>query len=314
MKNVVKQMLMSKMKKLSVGEQLLLKILVKMDPGKNGNTDYNVADIDDVAIKLGEEDANSDFNKEVKNRKMYDGKQDEVDVSKTEFKNKDGSVKADSYEPIDVKGKREMGRWIHDPGLEVAQILEPRKGKDRVSKEGESVSSSIRVAPYLDALSSIDESLEGHKSKSINLVKIRFSKDGSLFYRSLGTEVNNNKSGDFKKRDDGNCDTPHENDRTVNAKGFGVNLVMKDNHLVTGQNPEVVKYEESPEGSDFGSPDKGGVRGTVKDTSDIMKSFEVDQKIRWKSKAPCNVFIDEIDEVERQRGAGLGWGNEWIFG
>lgn len=197
----------------------------------------------------------------------------DVDASKTEFKNGDVSVKApeknkdptaDSYEPIDVEGQRETGIWVHHPGPEVAQVWEPRKGKNRVSKEGEFLSSSIRVEPYPNDSSSTDESVEGSKPKSRNPVKRGFHKVGSLFSRSPKTEDDKDKSRSLKKRDDEDCDTPHENVRSVNAKGIAVNLVMEDNHLATGQNPKVVEFEESPEGSDLGSPDKRGVRGTVK--------------------------------------------------
>ncbi|GJW74347.1 hypothetical protein Tco_0133717 [Tanacetum coccineum] len=40
---------------------------------------------------------------------------------------------------------------------------------------------------------------------------------------------------------------------------------------------------------------------------DMLKLFEVDQKIHWKSKAPCVVFIDELDTVGKQKGTGLGY-------
>lgn len=204
--------------------------------------------------------------------KLFEQPRD-VDASKTEFKNGDVSVKApeknkdptaDSYEPIDVEGQIETGIWVHHPGPEVAQVWEPRKGKNRVSKVGESVSSSIRVEPYPNDSSSTDESLEGNKPKSRNPVKRGFHKVGSLFSRSPKTENDKDKSRSLKKRDDEDCDTPHENVRSVNAKGIGVNLVMEDNHLATGQSPKVVEFEESLEGSDLGSPDKRGVRGTVK--------------------------------------------------
>ncbi|GJV43119.1 C2 domain-containing protein-like protein [Tanacetum coccineum] len=199
----------------------------------------------------------------------------DVDASTTEFKIEDGSVKApvknkdltaDSYEPIDVEGQRETGIWVHHPGPEVAQVWEQRKGKNRVSKAGESVSSSIRSEPYPNDSSSTDESLEGNKPKSRNPVKRGFHKVGSLFSRSPKPEddKDKDKSRGFKKHDDDDCDTPHENVRSVNANGIGVNLVMEDNHLATGQSPKVVEFEQSPEGSDLESPDKRGVRGTVK--------------------------------------------------
>ncbi|GJS97965.1 hypothetical protein Tco_0819135 [Tanacetum coccineum] len=158
-----------------------------------------------------------------------------------------------------VEGQRETSIWV-------AQLWEQRKGKNRVSKEGESVRSSIRSEPYLNDSSSTNESLKDSKPKSKNPVKRGFHKVSSLFSRGHKPEdaKDKDKSRGFKKRDDDVCDAPHEKVRSVNAKGIGVNLVIEDNHLATGQNPKVAELEEIPEGSDLESPEKRGVRGTVK--------------------------------------------------
>nr|GEW66996.1 hypothetical protein [Tanacetum cinerariifolium] len=135
----------------------------------------------------------------------------------------------------------------------VAQLWEQRKRKNRVSKEGESVRSSIRSESYLNDSRSTHEILEGSKPKSKNSVKRGFHKVGSLFSRGHKPkdDKDKDKSRCFKKRNDDVCDAPHEKVRSVNAKGIGVNLVIEDNHLATGQNPKVVELEEIPEGSDL---------------------------------------------------------------
>ncbi|GKF63535.1 hypothetical protein Tco_0186983 [Tanacetum coccineum] len=121
-------------------------------------------------------------------------------------------------------------------GIWVAQLWEQRKGKNQVSKEGESVRCSITYEPYLNDPSSTNESLEGSKPELKNPVKRGFHKVGSLFSRGHKPEddKDTDKSRGFKKRDDDICDTPHEKVRSVNAKGIGVKLVMEDNHLATG--------------------------------------------------------------------------------
>ncbi|KAK1416686.1 hypothetical protein QVD17_25801 [Tagetes erecta] len=193
-------------------------------------------------------------------------------VPKSEIQIEDGSFKlpekpknmaADHLEPIDVEGQRETGIWVHHPGEEVAQVWEPRKGKNRVNKDSESVIGSIRSEPSPKDSSSTDESLEGNKPKSKNMVKRGFHKVGSLFHRS--PKPDDDKCTDtprsLKKQEDEDCDPLSKNLRAVNEKGVKVKLVMSDNHLlIPGQDPKV-GFEESPEGSD---PDKKNVKDRVK--------------------------------------------------
>ncbi|KAK1414360.1 hypothetical protein QVD17_30104 [Tagetes erecta] len=191
---------------------------------------------------------------------------------KSKFNREDNSDKltekskkmaADHFEPIDVEGLKETGIWVHHPGAEVAQVWEPRKGKNRVHKESESLTSSIRSEPSANDSSSTDESLEGNKPKSRSMVKRGFRKVGSLFLRSPGPESDKDKSRSFKKTVDEDCDSSHVNLRAVNKKEIGVKLVMDDNLLSPGQDLKV-GFEESPMGSELGSPDKTKVKGTVK--------------------------------------------------
>ncbi|KAI7736345.1 hypothetical protein M8C21_028118, partial [Ambrosia artemisiifolia] len=105
-------------------------------------------------------------------------------ASKSEFKKEDDVDKfseiskklaVDQFEPIDVEGQIETGIWVHHPGADVAQVWEPRKGKDRsVHKDTGSVNSSIKSEPSPNDSSSTDESLEGNKPKSGNVFNTKF--------------------------------------------------------------------------------------------------------------------------------------------
>ncbi|KAI3803545.1 hypothetical protein L1987_31701 [Smallanthus sonchifolius] len=200
----------------------------------------------------------------------YDG-----DAPKSEFPKEDDSTKlpekskdemaADHLEPIDVEGQRETGIWVHHPGADVAQVWEPRKGKNRVHKDSESVTGSIMSEPTPNDSSSTDESLEGNKPKSRNMVKRGFHKVGSLFHKSPKPEDDKgvNKSSSFKKQEDEKTDSPHKNIRSVNEKGVNVKLVMSDKLVIPDQDARV-GFEESPKGSDLGSPDKIKVKDSIK--------------------------------------------------
>ncbi|KAM0017245.1 putative C2 domain, synaptotagmin-like mitochondrial-lipid-binding domain, C2 domain superfamily [Helianthus debilis subsp. tardiflorus] len=195
------------------------------------------------------------------------------DDSKTQFQ-EDGShesaeksrkTEADQLEPIDVEGQRETGIWVHRPGSDVAQVWEPRKGKNRVvHKDSESVTGSIRSEPSGNDLSSSDECVDGNKPKSRNMVKRGFRKVGSLFHKTPKPEDDKgiDQSRTVKKQEDEDC-VPLHNVRAVNDKGVRVNLVMADELSIPRQGRQV-GFEESPDGSELGSPDKRGVRDSVK--------------------------------------------------
>ncbi|KAL8223713.1 hypothetical protein R6Q57_019188 [Mikania cordata] len=179
--------------------------------------------------------------------KVFEQQYDE-NISTSEFKKEDGSDKlsekpkkmaADHFEPIDVEGQSKTGIWVHHPGADVAQVWEPRKGKNRVHKDNESVTSSVMPEPFPNDSSSTDESLEGNKPKSRNVVKRGFHKVGSLFQRSPRPENDKDKSRSFKRMVNEDCDSPNENVRAVNKKKIGVKLLMKDTLLSPGKDPKV---------------------------------------------------------------------------
>ncbi|KAI3789512.1 hypothetical protein L2E82_02311 [Cichorium intybus] len=209
-----------------------------------------------LAIKVIENECFGDASKnEFTEKPLVSDEKGDVSANLPEKSKKMGE---ESFEPIDVEGIRATGIWVHHPGADVAQVWEPRKGKNRAYKEGESVNSSTRSDS-----SSTDESLEGNKVKSRNPVKRGFRKIGSLFNRSPKPE--DDKSRSFNERDAKDCDSPPHNVRAVNERGIGVKLVMEDmDNLVSPGQDSRVKFEESPEGSDEETPGKKGVRESVK--------------------------------------------------
>ncbi|KAI7746683.1 hypothetical protein M8C21_018295, partial [Ambrosia artemisiifolia] len=241
------------------------------------------------------------------------------DAPKSEFQKEDGShespekskkLEADHLEPIDIEGQRETGIWVHHPGSDVAQVWEPRKGKNRVAhKDSESVTGSIRSEPSpKDASSSSDECLEGNKQKSRNMVKRGFRKVGSLFHKSPKPEDDKgiDQSRTFKKQEDEDCEPlpKNVNVRAVNEKGVRVKLVMADELLIPGQDRQV-GFEDSPDGSELGSPDKKRVRdsvkGFVKQTGNSARGLmhAVSRKVSSKGKDTTDVGVksDSSSEV-----------------
>ena len=101
---------------------------------------------------------------------------------------------ADNYEPIDVDGQKETGIWVHQPGSEVAQTWEPRKGRSRrvdteIHREPNDVCGSFNSAASGSSnndSSSPDDNPEGkHKIKTI---KKGLHKIGSVFRRGPKNE------------------------------------------------------------------------------------------------------------------------------
>ncbi|PWA64683.1 chloroplast protease [Artemisia annua] len=130
---------------------------------------------------------------------------------------------------------------------------------------------------------------ENVDSEFIGLKDLEFSKEGETVcssIRSLKKEDTKNESRNFKKRDDEDCDIPHENVRLEGGKRDCVNLVMEDNRLATVQNLKVVEFEKSGEGSDLEYTDKRGVSGIGKSilkntghsTWDILVRYRTDNE------------------------------------
>ncbi|XP_048321476.2 C2 domain-containing protein At1g53590 isoform X4 [Ziziphus jujuba] len=134
---------------------------------------------------------------------------------------------ADNFEPINIEGQKETGIWVHQPGSEVSQTWEPRKGKSRrldteIQREpDDSTGSHNAAAPGPQGNdSSSDENPDDKRSS--NRVRRGLKKIGSLFHRSPKEE---DTSVSFRET----VLSPHVNIKAVNEKDIGVRFLVEDN-------------------------------------------------------------------------------------
>ncbi|XP_028763804.1 C2 domain-containing protein At1g53590-like [Neltuma alba] len=173
---------------------------------------------------------------------------------------------ADNYEPIDVEGQKETGIWVHQPGSEVSQTWEPRKGRSRrldteIHREPNDLCGSFNSAASgssnNDCSSHDDNPEDKHRIKSImnGLHKI-----GSVFQRGPKNEPPTPTSA----RSVGEAvPPPHANISAENAKKIGVHFVMEDNisEFASGK----VQIEgTSPESNGSESAGKGNAKDKAK--------------------------------------------------
>ncbi|TKY49284.1 C2 domain-containing protein [Spatholobus suberectus] len=177
---------------------------------------------------------------------------------------------ADNYEPIDIKGQKETGIWVHHPGSEVSQRWEPRKGKSRrldteIHGEPNDVvggwNSTLSGSLNNDSSSPDNNPEDKHRMRS---VRRGLHKIGSVFNRSKRKEELSGSVGE-------EFPSPHDNIRSVDAKGMiGVQFVMDDN--ISGLPTGKVQAEGgSTEGSGPESPTRGNVKDMAKN---ILKHAE----------------------------------------
>ncbi|XP_031386322.1 C2 domain-containing protein At1g53590-like isoform X2 [Punica granatum] len=152
---------------------------------------------------------------------------------------------ADKYEPIDIEGQKETGIWIQQPGSEVSQTWEPRKGKSRrldteiIRAENDPLASDPKKTPGGTAYENQEEKHLG------NPMKWGFRKIGSVFHR-------NQKKDDQASIDGDAVPSPYVNVREIGSTKIGVNLIVeKDQNL-------------SPDGSGSESPSKGNLKDKAK--------------------------------------------------
>lgn len=95
----------------------------------------------------------------------------------------------DILEPINIEGQEETGIWIHQPGTEVSQIWEPRKGRSRC------LDSQVPGVPHdasagSNESSSPDETQEG--KNTVRSVGRGLKKVGLVFRRNGKNEESGN--------------------------------------------------------------------------------------------------------------------------
>lgn len=169
---------------------------------------------------------------------------------------------ADNYEPIKIEGQEKTGVWVHQPGSEVPQMWEPRKGKSRrldteIQREPNDISgcnSTVSGSLNNDSSSPDDNAEDKHRMKT---VRKGLHKISSVFRRSRKMDDNSGPiAQDFP--------SPRDNIRSVNAsKGVGVKFVMDDN--IAGFPTGKIQVEGgSTEGSGPDSPAKRDVKDMAK--------------------------------------------------
>ncbi|KAL0743638.1 hypothetical protein Bca4012_085151 [Brassica carinata] len=147
----------------------------------------------------------------------------------------------DNLEPINIEGQEETGIWVYQPGTEVSQIWEPRKGKSRC------LDSQVRDASAgSNESSSPDETQEGLK------------KVGLVFRRNGKKEESGNMEEDVR--------SPRINLKALNRKDVGEYIVEdRLSGPLTGR---------STKGESFGSEDRQN-KGHMKDVAkSILKHAE----------------------------------------
>ncbi|XP_015581456.1 C2 domain-containing protein At1g53590 isoform X2 [Ricinus communis] len=176
----------------------------------------------------------------------------------------------DNLEPINIEGQEQTGIWVHQPGNEVSQTWEPRKGKSmRLDSRARRVpgdsfgSSNLPVSgPLNNDSSSSDENVDG--KSSMNRVQRGLRKISSVFHRG-------SKKEDSMGSNEDAVQSPYANIKAVNQKEIGVTFVVEDS--LSGST--VVKNSNavnlSPDGIAPETPGKGNVKDRAKS---ILKHAE----------------------------------------
>ncbi|XP_019059103.1 PREDICTED: C2 domain-containing protein At1g53590 isoform X3 [Tarenaya hassleriana] len=178
----------------------------------------------------------------------------------------------DNMEPINIEGQEETGIWIHQPGSEVSQIWEPRKGKDRrldnqikrvPNDTGGSTHSTKSGSPNNESSNSDENRDSKNPIKSVGRGLKRI---GLMFNRNSKKEEGHigNVEEDFQ--------SPRINLKAVNQKGIGVRFIVEDSLSgpLSSRTPKGGAL--SPDGS---LPDNNQHKGHMKDVAkSLLKHAE----------------------------------------
>ncbi|KAL8142249.1 hypothetical protein V2J09_015281 [Rumex salicifolius] len=139
--------------------------------------------------------------------------------------------KVDStYEPIDVKGQKETGLWLHRPGSDLPSVWEPRKGKSKHRSDTEILRENNAAVhtPKSTSTGSMDtdfhsdENMEGNQmSGKKNIIKKGLQKINTALHR-------NQKKEDFISRSLEMPTTPSTSASVKFVDRIGVKLVVED--------------------------------------------------------------------------------------
>ncbi|KAF8025988.1 hypothetical protein BT93_F2731 [Corymbia citriodora subsp. variegata] len=162
---------------------------------------------------------------------------------------------ADKFEPIDVDGQKETAVWIQQPGSEVLQTWEPRKGKGRrldteiqsEPNDASSCNSSNRNTSFSNGDGIINENVDD--KQSTNPIQRGMRKIGSLFHRNSKVEHQNSMSREV-------LPSPRANIRSINSKK--INLII-EGEAIAGPVSATAPQEglANSDGSSCESPSRG---------------------------------------------------------
>lgn len=173
---------------------------------------------------------------------------------------------ADEFEPIDYEGKPETGIWVQRPGTEVAQVWEPKKGKNRIMDsqilgargiDSNSNSKSSVQSSCVNDSSGTDEGQEGSENRSKHRVRRGLQKVKTVFRRNSGKE--DRRSSSFEAQ----VSSPHDNIRSTNEKGTNVKFVIEDNLSSPAGTPKA-EGRDGAEGNGLEGPNKGHMKDMAK--------------------------------------------------
>ncbi|XP_024028247.1 C2 domain-containing protein At1g53590 isoform X2 [Morus notabilis] len=169
---------------------------------------------------------------------------------------------AEYFEPIDIEGQKETGIWVHQPGSDVSQTWEPRKGKCRhldtkILKEPNDITGNSILTPSRSQNNDSSSSDENPDDKrSMSSVRRGIRKIGSVFHRS----PKDGKSNSFTET----IPSPHINIKAVDVKEIGVKFVVEED-LARPALDNIPKEEDSSYGeSGPDSPSKGNMKDRAK--------------------------------------------------
>ncbi|KAK6934096.1 C2 domain [Dillenia turbinata] len=187
--------------------------------------------------------------------KSLEGETAEVNSFSSTSKEKSAKL-ADKFEPINVEGLTETGIWVHQPGSDVPQSWEPRKGKNRIldtqiqREVDNSAGNSSKLATSGSSNNDSSSTDENTAENKRNPIKRGLRKIGSVFHRSPRKEDNPSTPS-------GVLPLPHVNLRAVNVKNGGVKFVIED--------VKVPKADEKPANPEECSADSSkNVKGMAK--------------------------------------------------
>lgn len=163
----------------------------------------------------------------------------------------------DKFEPIDVDGQKDTALWIQQPGSEVLQTWEPRKGKSRrvdteIQREPNDASGCI--SPNTDISVSngdgiINENVDDKQSS--NPIQRGLRKIGSLFHRNSKVEHQNSMSREI-------LPSPHANLRSINSKKKAVKVIVEQDAIARPASARATQEGvTNSDGSGCESPSRG---------------------------------------------------------